>query len=72
MIEVNPAYGHKRTAMELKIYKKILRITLEYEIKAPKIWYQKSLQLNLTQLHILNIQIYLKMTVYIQTILDNL
>lgn len=38
----NPAYGHRRLALELKMNKKkILRIMHKYGIKPPRLWYQK-------------------------------
>lgn len=40
--ECHPAYGHKRVALELKMnHKKILRIMHKYNIKPPRLWYQK-------------------------------
>lgn len=39
---VHPAYGHRRLALELKInHKKILRIMHKFNLKAPRLWYQK-------------------------------
>lgn len=39
---VHPAYGHRRLAMELKMnHKKILRIMHKFNLKAPRLWYQK-------------------------------
>lgn len=38
----NPAYGHRRLALELKMNKKkILRIMHKYGLKPPRLWYQK-------------------------------
>jgi len=38
----NPAYGHRRLALELKMNKKkILRIMHKYKLKPPRLWYQK-------------------------------
>ena len=40
--EDNPAYGHRRLAIELKMNKKkILRIMRKYGLKPPRLWYQK-------------------------------
>lgn len=42
VFENNPAYGHRRLAIELKMNKKkILRIMHKYKLKAPRLWYQK-------------------------------
>ena len=38
----NPAYGHRRLALELKMnHKKILRIMHKFKLKPPRLWYQK-------------------------------
>lgn len=38
----NPAYGHRRLALELKMnHKKILRIMHKFSLKPPRLWYQK-------------------------------
>ena len=38
----NPAYGHRRLAFELKMnHKKILRIMHKFNLKSPRLWYQK-------------------------------
>lgn len=38
----NPAYGHRRLALELKAnHKKILRIMHKFRLKPPRLWYQK-------------------------------
>ena len=38
----NPAYGHRRLALDLKMNKKkILRVMHEFNIKPPRLWYQK-------------------------------
>ena len=38
----NPAYGHRRLAMELNMnHKKILRIMHKFNLKPPRLWYQK-------------------------------
>lgn len=39
---VHPAYGHRRLALELSMnHKKILRIMHKYNLKPPRLWYQK-------------------------------
>lgn len=39
---VHSAYGHRRLALELKMnHKKILRIMHKFNLKAPRLWYQK-------------------------------
>ncbi len=39
---VHPAYGHRRLALELDInHKKILRIMHKFNLKPPRLWYQK-------------------------------
>ena len=39
---INPAYGHRRLALDLKMNrKKILRVMHEFKLKAPRLWYQK-------------------------------
>lgn len=39
---IHPAYGHRRLIMELKInHKKILRIMHKFNLKSPRLWYQK-------------------------------
>jgi len=39
---VHPAYGHRRLSLELKMNKKkILRIMHKFNLKAPRLWYQK-------------------------------
>lgn len=39
---INPAYGHRRLAIELKMnHKKILRVMHKYGLKPPRLWYQK-------------------------------
>jgi putative transposase len=38
----NPAYGHRRLAIELRMnHKKILRVMHKYGLKPPRLWYQK-------------------------------
>jgi len=38
----NPAYGHRRLALDLKMNKKkILRVMHEFNLKPPRLWYQK-------------------------------
>lgn len=38
----HPAYGHRRLAIELKMnHKKILRIMHKFNLKSPRLWYQK-------------------------------
>lgn len=38
----NPAYGHRRLALELKMNKKkILRIMHKFKLKPPRLWYKK-------------------------------
>lgn len=38
----HPAYGHRRLALELKInHKKVLRIMHKFNLKPPRLWYQK-------------------------------
>ena len=38
----NPAYGHRRLSLDLKMNKKkILRVMHEFNIKPPRLWYQK-------------------------------
>lgn len=38
----NPAYGHRRLALELKMNKKkILRIMRKFKLKPPRLWYKK-------------------------------
>lgn len=38
----HPAYGHRRLALELKMnHKKILRIMHKFNLKPPRLWYQK-------------------------------
>ena len=40
--KTNPAYGHRRLALELKMNKKrILRVMHEFNLKAPRLWYQR-------------------------------
>ena len=40
--KTNPAYGHRRLAIELKMNKKrILRVMHEFNLKPPRLWYQK-------------------------------
>ena len=40
--ETHPAYGHRRLAIELKMNKKrILRIMHKFNLKPPRLWYQK-------------------------------
>ncbi len=40
--KTNPAYGHRRLAMDLKMNKKkILRVMHEFHLKPPRLWYQK-------------------------------
>jgi putative transposase len=39
---VHPAYGHRRLSLELEInHKKILRIMHKFNLKPPRLWYQK-------------------------------
>lgn len=41
--KTNPAYGHRRLAIELKMNKKkILRVMHEFNLKPPRLWYQKT------------------------------
>ena len=40
--ETNPAYGHRRLAIDLDMNKKkILRVMHEFNLKPPRLWYQK-------------------------------
>lgn len=40
--KTHPAYGHRRLSLELKInHKKILRIMHKFNLKPPRLWYQK-------------------------------
>ena len=40
--ETNPSYGHRRLALDLKMSKKkILRVMHEFNLKPPRLWYQK-------------------------------
>lgn len=40
--KTNPAYGHRRLAIALKMNrKKILRVMHEFNLKPPRLWYQK-------------------------------
>lgn len=40
--KTNPAYGHRRLAIDLKMNKKkILRVMHEFGLKPPRLWYQK-------------------------------
>jgi transposase InsO family protein len=40
--KINPAYGHRRLAIDLKMNKKkILRVMHEFKLKPPRLWYQK-------------------------------
>ncbi len=40
--KTNPAYGHRRLAMDLKMNKKrVLRVMHEFSLKPPRLWYQK-------------------------------
>lgn len=40
--KTNPAYGHRRLAMDLKMNKKrVLRVMHEFNLKPPRLWYQK-------------------------------
>lgn len=40
--KTHPAYGHRRLAFELSInHKKILRVMHKFNLKAPRLWYQK-------------------------------
>lgn len=42
IFENNPSYGHQRLSLALKINrKKILRIMKKYQLKPPRLWYQK-------------------------------
>lgn len=39
---INPAYGHRRLAIDLKMNKKkIRRVMREFNLKPPRVWYQK-------------------------------
>lgn len=41
--KIHPAYGHRRLAIELKMNKKkILRIMHKFDLKPPRLWYQKT------------------------------
>lgn len=38
----HPAYGHRRLALELKVnHKRILRVMHKFNLKPPRLWYQK-------------------------------
>jgi len=40
--KTHPAYGHRRLALELRMNKKkVLRIMKKYNLKPPRLWYQK-------------------------------
>jgi putative transposase len=40
--ETNPSYGHRRLALDLQLNKKrILRVMHEFNLKPPRLWYQK-------------------------------
>lgn len=40
--KTNPSYGHRRLAIELKMNKKkVLRVMHEFNLKPPRLWYQK-------------------------------
>lgn len=40
--KTNPAYGHRRLAIDLKMNKKkVLRVMHEFNLKPPRLWYQK-------------------------------
>ena len=40
--DINPAYGHRRLAMDLNMNKKkILRVMHAFNLKPPRLWYQK-------------------------------
>ena len=40
--KTNPAYGHRRLALDLKMNKKrVLRVMHEFNLKPPRLWYQK-------------------------------
>ena len=40
--KTNPSYGHRRLALDLKMNKKkILRVMHEFNLKPPRLWYQK-------------------------------
>ena len=40
--ETNPSYGHRRLALDLKVNKKrILRVMHAFNLKPPRLWYQK-------------------------------
>jgi transposase InsO family protein len=40
--KINPSYGHRRLAIDLKMNKKrILRVMHEFNLKPPRLWYQK-------------------------------
>lgn len=40
--KIHPAYGHRRLALELKMNKKkIRRIMRKFDLKPPRLWYQK-------------------------------
>lgn len=42
VFDTHPAYGHRRLALELKMnHKKILRIMHKFNLKPPRLWYQK-------------------------------
>lgn len=41
--DTNPSYGHRRLALDLKMNKKkILRVMHEFQLKPPRLWYQKT------------------------------
>jgi len=40
--KTHPAYGHRRLAIELKMNKKkIRRVMKKFDLKPPRLWYQK-------------------------------
>jgi len=40
--KTHPAYGHRRLALELKMnHKKILRVMHKFNLKPPRLWYQR-------------------------------
>lgn len=42
VFKIHPAYGHRRLAIELKMNKKrIRRIMRKFDLKPPRLWYQK-------------------------------
>lgn len=60
---VHPAFGHRRLAMELKInHKKILRIMHKFNLKPPRLWYQKKFTTQSDPVYLVNYTNLLKET----------